>query len=96
MTKRRLLFAQRSLTDEYATFLRSSMAAVWLNEEWFSQKIRGGNRQAYDQTLLSLLEAAIERKELGDKALSQFLTKVPEISALTLNLLRRLCEDPET
>ncbi|EIW67114.1 hypothetical protein TREMEDRAFT_74647 [Tremella mesenterica DSM 1558] len=72
---------------------RSKFAAIWLNEEWYSQKLNGSGE--YTINLETVLQACLATLDVKDKSLSNFLTSLPEIPLSAVHMLERLCEDVE-
>ena len=72
---------------------RSKFAAVWLNEEWFTER-RGGEGH-YAQCLDTLLIAYAPKVDVKDRSLSTFLTSIPQLPSAVFTLLELLSEDTE-
>ena len=82
-----LLFHQLSLIN------RSKFAAIWLNEEWYTQKVHG--KGEYASNLDTVLHACLANLDAKDKSLSNFLTSLPEITTSAVAVLEKLSEDTE-
>ena len=72
---------------------RSKLAAVWLNEEWYSDIVNHtSNYPSHLDTVLAALIANIDAK---DRFLSTFLNSLPEITSQVTATLTTLCLEPE-
>ena len=72
---------------------RSKFAAIWLNEEWYTQKVHG--KGEYASNLDTVLHACLANLDAKDKSLSNFLTSLPEITTSAVAVLEKLSEDTE-
>ena len=70
---------------------RSKFAAVWLNEEWYSDMLNGTKN--YPERLKNVLAALMAKND--SKSLSSFLTSLPEIPPSIVASISSLCLDPE-
>lgn len=76
---------------------RSSLALVWLNEEWYNSKIAAETSgSAYTDWLQALVDSYSRTVDQKDRALAAFLLDVPEIPPAVLQTLRRLSESLAT
>ncbi|KIJ65684.1 hypothetical protein HYDPIDRAFT_131045 [Hydnomerulius pinastri MD-312] len=86
---------------------RLRLATIWMNEEWYNDRIRIGNdpdwRPNYDSWLNHIVasyQTVLEGKAEGkpdskDKAFAKFLLDLPSVPPDVLDLLRDLSVDPE-
>ena len=72
---------------------RSKFASIWLNEEWYNEKIGSGGQ--YGTNLDTVLGAYLPSVDVKEKSLSSFLKSLPEITPSVIDRLEALCEDTE-
>ena len=72
---------------------RSKFASIWLNEEWYNEKIGSGGR--YKVSLDGILSAYLPTVDARDRSLSSFLSTLPEIPNSVVNMVETLCNDTE-
>ncbi|CAD6567154.1 MAG: hypothetical protein TREMPRED_003351 [Tremellales sp. Tagirdzhanova-0007] len=72
---------------------RSKFASIWLNEEWFNEKIGSGGQ--YNVSLDGILSAYLPTVDARDRSLSSFLSTLPEIPTSVVSMLETLCNDTE-
>ncbi len=86
----RATVSQRDWTE---LMCRTKFASIWLNEEWYHEKVGSGGQ--YSANLDAVLNTYLPRVDAKDKSLSSFLTTLPEIPSSVIILLEVLCEDTE-
>ncbi|KAG8745157.1 hypothetical protein FRC12_014635, partial [Ceratobasidium sp. 428] len=83
--------------DDFGSRMR--LAMVWLNEEWYNDRIRAklspNREQKYDAWLVRLAVALKARIEAKDKTFARFLMELPAVPAEVLSLCRELAEAPQ-
>ncbi|ORY28819.1 Symplekin tight junction protein C terminal-domain-containing protein [Naematelia encephala] len=70
---------------------RLKFASVWLNEEWYNDKLFATSN--YPTHLESILSTYLASTDSKDKALSAFLSSLPELSPSVITSLESLCLD---
>ncbi|GAO17815.1 hypothetical protein UVI_02049200 [Ustilaginoidea virens] len=74
------------------------VAVSWLCEEWYNDKIqaRMGDDYSknYDKTALQLINGFLPYLHPQDKALTRFLSEIPELSRVMLSRVKDMCRDP--
>ncbi|WWD21274.1 hypothetical protein CI109_105758 [Kwoniella shandongensis] len=74
---------------------RSKFASVWLNEEWYNEKIGMSNSGQYIANLDAILTAYLPKIDAKDKSLAAFILTLPEIPTSVIALLESICQDTE-
>ncbi|KAF8329522.1 Symplekin tight junction protein C terminal-domain-containing protein [Cantharellus anzutake] len=85
------------IMEDFAS--RTRIATIWLNEEWYNEDVRGGEkseRSTYEFWLLHLLELYIPHIEATDRVLTKFLLDLPHLPQRVLQYLADLATDPST
>ena len=88
-TKRKTIIS--FVTADFAA--RSKFASIWLNEEWYNDKL--GLTSRYPTNLDAVLSAYLPGIDSKDRSLSPFLSALPEIPLSVITSLTALCEDNE-
>ncbi|KAG8748374.1 hypothetical protein FRC10_005921 [Ceratobasidium sp. 414] len=83
--------------DDFSSRMR--LAIVWLNEEWYNDRIQAqanpNRERKYDLWLVRLAVALKARIEAKDKTFARFLMELPSVPADVLSLCRELAEAPQ-
>jgi symplekin len=85
----------------YVLTCRSKFAALWLNEEWFSEKTSLGTTTSYTTHLVSILSSHLSNLDAHSsssaaaRSLSLFLANVPEIPLSLVDQLASMAEDAD-
>lgn len=87
---------------------RLHIAILWLNEEWFNDRIQGQVRNSrdiksslqpltphYDKWVIKVLDVIIPYLDAKDKLLIRFLSEIPAIDGRILERVKGLARDPE-
>ena len=81
---------------------RISIAISWLNEEWFSDRLRSSSsipgktkNKHYEKWVLRILDGILPYLEPKDKVLIRFLSEIPAIDENILQRVKNLTRDPE-
>ncbi|KAF8518981.1 Symplekin tight junction protein C terminal-domain-containing protein [Hysterangium stoloniferum] len=78
---------------------RTRLATLWLNEEWYNDRIRrkldSNWEPQYEIWLQKIMEAHGEQPNAKDRTFSQFLLDLPYLPDSILAILREFCTDPE-
>jgi symplekin len=74
---------------------RSKFASIWLNEEWYNEKISHSTAKQYTSNLEAILTTYLPKIDGRDKSLAAFLTSLPEIPVFITAMLEGLCVDPD-
>ncbi|GJJ11108.1 hypothetical protein Clacol_005339 [Clathrus columnatus] len=85
------------ILDDFPSRVR--IASVWMNEEWFNDRLRLQYnprwQPQYESWLQKIVAAHQERLNAKDKAFTQFLLDLPALPDSILALLREFCTDPD-
>lgn len=73
----------------------SKFASIWLNEEWYNEKLNTSSSQQYNSNLEAILATFLPKIDGKDKSLAVFLTSLPELPLSVITMLESLCVDPE-
>ncbi|WVQ81189.1 hypothetical protein IAT38_003311 [Cryptococcus sp. DSM 104549] len=89
---------ERKAISDYVTAdfaERSKFASVWLNEEWFNEKIGAGTPGQYISILESIIASYLPKLDAKDKHLNTFILNLPSIPPSIITTLSTLSQDPE-
>ncbi|KIR28658.1 symplekin [Cryptococcus deuterogattii LA55] len=74
---------------------RSKFASVWLNEEWYNEKIGVSSPGQYLSNLEAIVTAYLPKVDSKDKSLSTFILTLPAIPPSLISTLETICQEPE-
>ncbi|KAK8844072.1 hypothetical protein IAR55_006866 [Kwoniella newhampshirensis] len=88
---------RKAICDFVATdfISRSKFASVWLNEEWYNDKIGVTSSRQYAANLDAIITAYLPRVDVKDKSLAAFILTLPEIPASVIAMLETICQDTD-
>ena len=72
---------------------RMDVAVAWLNEEWYSGKVAGGD--AYKIWMMKVMDGIFPYLEAKDRLFMRMLSEVPEIPRELMDRIKTLCLDPD-
>ncbi|KAK4048377.1 hypothetical protein OIO90_005847 [Microbotryomycetes sp. JL221] len=73
---------------------RLDFAILWLNEEWYSSRRTKFKDQAYDRWLKAIMDHLTLHTTNKDKALTQFVVDLPELSLAEVERIKDMCLKP--
>ncbi|WVQ74393.1 hypothetical protein IAR50_003994 [Cryptococcus sp. DSM 104548] len=74
---------------------RSKFASVWLNEEWYNERIGVSEAGQYLSNLEAIISVYLPKIDAKDKHLTTFIQSLPSIPPSLIDTLADICQDPE-
>ncbi|ODN76924.1 hypothetical protein L202_05498 [Cryptococcus amylolentus CBS 6039] len=74
---------------------RSKFASVWLNEEWYNERIGVSEPRQYLSNLEAIVSVYLPKVDPKDKYLATFIQNLPAIPPSLIDILADVCQDSE-
>ncbi|WVO15435.1 hypothetical protein L204_103093 [Cryptococcus depauperatus] len=74
---------------------RSKFASVWLNEEWYNERIGVSAPGQYIANVDAIISSYLPNADPKDKSLAAFILTLPSIPPSLITTLESVCQEPE-